>query len=109
MNTKRFTAAFAGALLAAAVLLPVTGYAGGGYRSGSAVTVGYRDYDDDDHHGYRHHHRRHHHHYRHPSHGYYAPRYYYRPYYPGYYAPAPRYYGYGDSGWSVDLHYFFRD
>ncbi|HEY9198869.1 MAG TPA: hypothetical protein VIR60_05830 [Gammaproteobacteria bacterium] len=109
MNTKRLTGAFAGALLAAAVLLPVTGYADDGYRSGSAVPAGYRHHDRGDRYdGDRHHHRGHHH-YRHPHHGYYAPRYYYRPYYRSYYAPAPRYYGYGDSGWSVDLHYFFRD
>lgn len=117
MNKTKFTTAIAGAVLAAATLLvPVAGQAADGYRSGTAVTVGYRDYDrrgryDD---GYRHYDR--HHHHRPPygrAYGYYAPRYpapsYYRPYYPSYYAPAPRYYYGPDSGWSVDLHYFFRD
>jgi hypothetical protein len=114
MNKTRYTAAIAGALLAAAAVLPAAVYAGDGYRSSTAVTVGYRDYDRG---GYDRHHYRHRHHHRYPpygrAYGYYAPRYpapyYYRPYYPSYYAPAPRYYYGPDSGWSIDLHYFFRD
>lgn len=112
MNKTKFTAAIAGALFAAAALLPVAGHASDGYRSGTAVTIGYRDHDRGGYDRHRHHYR-HRHHHGHPpygrAYGYYAPRpYYYRPYYPSYYYPAPRYYG-PDSGWSVDLHYFFRD
>lgn len=99
-------------LTTTAALLPAPAQAGDGYRSPGVVSVGYRDHRGyDGRHWDKHH--RHHRHYRgHPpygrAYGYYAPRYprtYYRPYY----YPAPRYYGYGDSGWSVDLHYYFRD
>lgn len=114
-NTNIFAAGIAAALLTTATaLLPAPALAGDGYRPATTVTVGYRDHRgyDGRHWDKRH---RHHHHYRgYPpygrAYGYYAPRYprtYYRPY--GYYYPAPRYYGYGDSGWSVDLHYYFRD
>lgn len=118
MNTRGFIAtAIAAALAATVTLAPVTVHAGDGYRSGTAVTVGYRDYDRGGRHGgYRDHYRHSYRHHGHPpygrAHGYYAPRYpapyYYRPYYPSYYYPAPRYYSPG-SGWSVDLHYFFSD
>lgn len=98
-------------LTTTAALLPAQAYAGDGYRSATAVTVGYRDhrgYDDRRDYKHRKHHR---HHYRgHAPHGraygYYAPRYpttYYR------YYPAPRHYDYGRSGWDIDLRYFYRD
>lgn len=96
-----------------AALLPAQAQAGDGYRSATAVTVGYRDHRGyDDRHGYRHH-KHYRQHYRgHPpygrAYGYYAPRYP-TTYYRHYYQPAPRYYDYGRSGWSVDLHYFFHD
>jgi hypothetical protein len=103
-------------LTASAALLPAQAVAGDGYRSAPMVAAGYRDhrgYRDyrgyDDRHWGGHH--RHHHYYRGHApygraYGYYAPRYpttYYR------YYPAPRYYDYGRSGWSVDLHYYFSD
>ena len=115
MNIRPFSTAAAAALLATALLVPAIGQAYDRDRSSPMVTVGYRGHHGDRHHGgYRDRHHHHHHYARPPyghAHGYYGPRtYYYRPYYPSYYYPAPRHYYYGpDSGWSVDLHYFFRD
>lgn len=120
MNTRGFSTAAAAALLATALLLPATGQAYDRDRSSGMATVGYRGHHGDRHYGgYRdrgdHHYRHHYRHHGRPSyghaHGYYVPRtYYYRPYYPShYYHSAPRHYYGPDSGWSVDLHYFFRD
>jgi len=98
-------------MLAATLALPVSGQAHDRYRSSGSVTFGYGEY-----YGYPDRHyvpmRRG---YGPRHHGYYVPRYpmpYYRPYSRIYYEPyyyAPRYYGYGGSGWDIDLRYHFSD
>lgn len=119
MNVRGVITAASGVLVAASLLVPAPGFAYDRGHSGAGVSVGYREHYGDRYYGG--HHRRHSyypHLYGHPPHGraygHYAPHYpgphHYRPHYPGHhYYPAPRHHYGPNSGWSLDLHYFFRN
>ena len=110
-RSKFISFSLAGALLATTgFVLPSLSQADTGYRSGTNVAVGYRDHRDyREHRGYddrkRGHYKRHRHQHP-PRHRHYVQRYYHAPHYDRPYY-APRYYGYGGSGWDIDLHYRF--